>query len=99
MPSLDDFERAIKANESVTDATPIKEGITLIYNKLKSACTAKGLEPMDTIGKPFDADIMESITSIPAPTEDMKGKVIDEVEKGYKLNDKVIRFAKVVVGN
>ncbi|MES2515474.1 MAG: nucleotide exchange factor GrpE [Bacteroidota bacterium] len=98
MPTIDDFERAIKANEHVTEAEPIKEGISLIYNKFKSACTAKGLEAMDTIGKPFNADYMESITSIPAPTDDMKGKVIDEVEKGYKLGDKVIRFAKVVVG-
>ncbi len=99
MPSIDDFERAIKANETVTEVEPIKEGISLIYHKLKLACTAKGLEPMDTIGKPFNADYMESITSIPSPSEDMKGKVIDEVEKGYKLGDKVIRFAKVVVGS
>jgi molecular chaperone GrpE len=98
MPTIDDFERAIKANENVIDAEPIKEGISLIYNKFKAACTAKGLEAMDTIGKPFNADYMESITSIPAPTDDMKGKVVDEVEKGYKLGDKVIRFAKVVVG-
>lgn len=99
IPSIDDFERAIKANENVTDATPIKEGISLIYHKLRLACTAKGLEPMETIGKPFDADFMESITSIPAPSDDLKGKVVDEVEKGYKLGDKVIRFAKVVVGS
>jgi len=99
MPTIDDFERAIKANETVTEIEPIKEGISLIYHKLKVACTAKGLEAMDSIGKPFDADFMESITSIPAPSEDMKGKVIDEVEKGYKLGDKVIRFAKVVVGS
>jgi molecular chaperone GrpE len=99
MPTIDDFERAIKANESVNEIEPIKEGISLIYHKLKVACNAKGLEAMDSIGKPFDADFMESITSIPAPTDDLKGKVIDEVEKGYKLGDKVIRFAKVVVGN
>lgn len=99
MPTIDDFERAIKANEIVTEVEPIKEGVSLIYHKLKVACTAKGLEPMDTIGKAFNADYMESITSIPAPSEDMKGKVIDEVEKGYKLGDKVIRFAKVVVGS
>jgi molecular chaperone GrpE len=85
MPTIDDFERAIKANETVTEVEPIKEGVSLIYHKLKVACTAKGLEPMDTIGKAFNADYMESITSIPAPSEDMKGKVIDEVEKGYKL--------------
>lgn len=99
IPTIDDFERAIKANESVDDINAIKEGITLIYNKLKHSCVSKGLEPMDSIGKAFDADIMEAITHIPAPSEDMKGKVIDEVEKGYKLGDKVIRFAKVVVGN
>ena len=98
IPTIDDFERAIKANENVTDATPIKEGITLIYNKLKNTCTSKGLEAMDIVGKPFDADIMEAITHIPAPSDDMKGKVIDDIEKGYKLGDKVIRFAKVVIG-
>jgi molecular chaperone GrpE len=99
LPTIDDFERAMKANETVSEVEPIKEGIQLIYHKLKSTCTAKGLEPMDCTGKPFDADIMEAITHIPAPSEDMKGKVVDEVEKGYKLGDKVIRFAKVVVGN
>lgn len=99
IPTIDDFERAIKLNEGVTEAEPIKEGMVLIYNKLKSSCTAKGLEAMESIGKPFDADLMESITNIPAPSEDMKGKVVDEVEKGYKLGDKVIRFAKVVVGS
>ena len=98
IPTVDDFERAIKANETVEDAAPIKEGMILIYQKLKAAYTSKGLEAMDTIGKPFNADFMESITSIPAPSDDLKGKVIDEVEKGYKLGDKVIRFAKVVVG-
>ncbi|MBC7694509.1 MAG: nucleotide exchange factor GrpE [Burkholderiales bacterium] len=99
IPSIDDFERAMKANENVGEVEPIKEGISLIYHKLKLACTQKGLEPIESIGKPFNVDYMESITNIPAPTDDMKGKVIDEVEKGYKLGDKVIRFAKVVVGS
>lgn len=99
LPTIDDFERAIKANEQVTDIEAIKEGISLIYNKFKSACLIKGLEPMDSVGKHFDADVMEAITHIPSPSDDMKGKVIDDVEKGYKLGDKVIRFAKVVVGN
>lgn len=98
IPTIDDFERAIKANELVTEAEPIKEGMILIFNKFKHTCTTKGLEAMDSIGKPFNADIMEAITHIPSPTEDMKGKVIDDVEKGYKLGDKVIRFAKVVIG-
>lgn len=99
IPTIDDFERAIKANENVSEVEPIKEGMVLIYNKFKSACTSKGLESMDSINKAFDADLMEAITHIPSPSEDMKGKVIDEIEKGYKLGEKVIRFAKVVVGN
>lgn len=99
IPTIDDFERAIKANETVTEVEPIKEGMALIYHKLKSACVSKGLEAMESINKPFDADLMEAITHIPSPSDDMKGKVVDEIEKGYKLGDKVIRFAKVVVGN
>lgn len=99
IPSIDDFERAIKANELISDAQPIKEGMALIYNKLKSTCISKGLEQMEVAGKPFDPDIMEAIAHIPAPSDDLKGKVVDDVEKGYKLGDKVIRFAKVVVGN
>ncbi len=99
IPTIDDFERAIKANETVEDATPIKEGMILIYNKLLASCTSKGLEAMHSVGVAFNSDVMEAITHIPAPSDDMKGKVVDDVEKGYKLGDKVIRFAKVVVGN
>lgn len=99
IPTIDDFERAIKANETVADVESIKEGMVLIYNKFKSACVSKGLEAMDSLNKPFDADVMEAITHIPSPNDEMKGKVIDEIEKGYKLGEKVIRFAKVVVGN
>ena len=99
IPTIDDFERAIKANETITDAEPIKEGMKLIYNKLISTSKSKGLEQMEVAGQPFDADIMEAIAHIPAPTDDLKGKVVDDVEKGYKLGEKVIRFAKVVVGN
>lgn len=95
---LDDFERADKAMEKATEVKPVKEGIELVHHKLKSLLAQKGLVPMDAKGKTFDADIHESITSIPAPSEDLKGKVMDEVEKGYLLNDKVIRFAKVIVG-
>lgn len=97
LPIIDDFERAIKANENVDDAASIKEGIALIYNKLKSSTQQKGLTAFDSIGTTFDSDIMEAITHIPAADESQKGKVIDEVEKGYKLGDKVIRFAKVVI--
>ena len=82
-----------------SDVEAIKAGINLIYSKLKSTTESKGLKPMDATGKPFDADLHDAITNIPAPSPDLKGKVIDEVEKGYFLNDKVIRHAKVVVGN
>jgi molecular chaperone GrpE len=99
LPVIDDFERAIKANEAITDATPIKEGILLIYNKLKNSTQLKGLTALESIGQDFNADTMEAITHIPATDESQKGKVVDEVEKGYKLGDKVIRYAKVVVAN
>ncbi len=99
LPVIDDFERAIKANEAITDATPIKEGISLIYNKLKNSTQLKGLTAFDSIGQDFNADTMEAITHIPATDESQKGKVVDEVEKGYKLGEKVIRYAKVVVAN
>ncbi len=99
IPTIDDFERAIKANETVMEVEPIKEGMKLIYNKLMSTAKSKGLEQMNLVGQAFDADLMEAIAHIPAPEEGLKGKVIDDVEKGYKLGEKVIRFAKVVVGN
>ena len=99
LPVIDDFERAIKANESVNDANPIKEGIALIYNKLKNTTQSKGLTSYDSIGQEFNADTMEAITHIPATDESQKGKVVDEIEKGYKLGEKVIRYAKVVVAN
>ncbi|MBP7808470.1 MAG: nucleotide exchange factor GrpE [Bacteroidia bacterium] len=99
LPVIDDFERAIKANEVVTDPAPIKEGIALIYNKLKNSTQLKGLTAFESIGQDFNADTMEAITHIPATDENQKGKVVDEVEKGYKLGDKVIRYAKVVVAN
>lgn len=99
LPVMDDFERALKSMNEASDVEALKVGVDLIYNKLKSTVTAKGLKPMESIGTVFDADIHEAITQIPAPSSDMKGKVVDEVEKGYYLNDKVIRFAKVVVGS
>jgi molecular chaperone GrpE len=97
LPVIDDFERAIRANEEVTDATPVKEGVMLIYNKLKHNIQQKGLVAFNSLGEDFDADIMEAVAHIPATDESQRGKVIDELEKGYKLGDKVIRFAKVVV--
>ena len=99
LPVLDDFERALKSIETTTDVASVKEGINLVHSKLKSILAQKGLKEMESIGTIFDADIHEAITNIPAPSDDMKGKVVDEVEKGYFLNEKVIRFAKVVVGS
>jgi molecular chaperone GrpE len=98
LPVLDDFERALRSMDTVTDVVPVKEGVALIQHKLKNILTQKGLKEMQSIGTTFDPDLHEAITSIPAPTDDMKGKVVDEMEKGYELNDKVVRFAKVIVG-
>ncbi len=97
LPVIDDFERAIKANENVTEVTAIKDGINLIYHKLKNSTQQKGLVSFESIGQDFNSDIMEAITNIPATDDSQKGKVIDEIEKGYKLGDKVIRFAKVII--
>jgi molecular chaperone GrpE len=96
---LDDFDRANKAAESAVEVGPIKEGVQLVHLKLKNLLAQKGLKEMESINTPFDTDLHEAITKIPAPNEELKGKVIDELEKGYTLNDKVIRFAKVVVGS
>lgn len=96
LPVVDDFERAMKANESATDVKAINEGVQLIYHKMQTIFNQKGLEAMACIGKDFDSDTMEAITKIPHP--ELKGKVVDEIEKGYLLGGKVIRFAKVIVG-
>jgi molecular chaperone GrpE len=98
LPILDDFDRAVKANETVEDLAVVKEGFVLIHQKFYKKLESKGLMPVIAIGKPFDTDFHEAITQIPAPTSDMVGKVVDELEKGYCLNDKVIRFSKVVIG-
>jgi len=98
LPVLDDFDRAIAAMEKNGLTGVDVDGIKLIYNKLLGILTKKGLEPMTTKGQPFDTDFHEALTTIPAPEEELKGKVIDEIEKGYLLGGKVIRFARVVVG-
>jgi len=95
---LDDSERAQKQLETAQDVTAIKEGVLLVFNKLRNVLQARGLKPMESIGRDFNPDIHEAITEVPAPQENLKGKVLDEVQKGYYLNDKIIRFAKVVVG-
>ncbi len=99
LPVLDDFERAIKFNDTTTDIKLVNEGVNLIYNKFNNTLSQKGITPMESVGKVFNVDEHEAITNIPAPSEDLKGKVVEEVEKGYLLNGKVIRFAKVIVGN
>lgn len=96
LPVLDDFDRA-KKNADAGNET-FSEGVQLVYNKLFATLDQKGLKAMESTGSDFDPEFHEAITDIPAPTEDLKGKVIDTVEKGYVLNDKIIRHAKVVVG-
>ena len=99
LPILDDFDRAAKHREDVKDTDELQKGFDLIHSKLLGVLEQKGLKSMDSsIGKDFDTDFHEAITQIPAPSDDMKGRVIDETEKGYLLNDKVIRYAKVVGG-
>jgi molecular chaperone GrpE len=95
---LDDVERAEKQITSSDDFDSQKEGVQLVFNKIKSTVYSKGIKPMDSVQQEFDVEKHEAITEIPAPSEDLVGKVIDEVQKGYLLNDKIIRFAKVVVG-
>ena len=96
---LDDCDRAEKQLQTSNDIAQIKEGIQLIFNKLRNKLQSKGVKAMESLHKDFDVEQHEAITEIPAPTKDLKGKVIDDVQKGYYLNDKLIRFAKVVVGN
>jgi molecular chaperone GrpE len=98
IPVIDDFDRAILYNETADDLNSVKEGFNLIFNKFKSTLELKGLKAMDAQGEAFDSEIHEAIANVPAPSRKMKGKVIEAVEKGYYLNDKVIRYAKVVVG-
>jgi len=96
LPAVDDFSRAIRlANDS---EEKIPEGVILIYNKLFKALEQQGIKEMETTGQDFDPELHEALTKIPAPSEELKGKVIDTIEKGYYLNDKIIRYAKVVIG-
>ena len=98
LPVLDDFERAAAAGEG-QDVEQLREGYQLIGQKMRGILEARGVQRMEAKGAEFDTDLHEAITQIPAPSEDLKGKVVDVVEPGYKLHDSVLRFAKVVVGN
>jgi len=99
LPVLDDFDRAMTAMAVTDQIEAVKEGIQLIHAKMKAVFIAKGLQEIKSIGENFNTDFHEAITSIPSPSEDMKNKVVDEIQKGYMLHDKVIRFSKVVTGN
>jgi molecular chaperone GrpE len=98
LPIADDFERAKKAAEAENATETFSEGVSLVYNKFVSTLENKGLKIMDSTGEVFDVEKHEAITEIPAPTPEMVGKIIDTVERGYYLHDKIIRYAKVVVG-
>lgn len=98
LPIVDDFERGLKATKDADNADSVREGMELIYNKLIKYLEANGVKAMDSTGKDFDPELHEAIASIPAPSEDLKGKVIDTTQTGYTINDKVLRHAKVAVG-
>ena len=98
LPVIDDFERAMHSIEEGLNFEATKEGILLIYNKFNDFNKQNGISEIDALGKVFDTDLHEALTKIPAPSEQLKGKILQLIQKGYYLNDKVIRFAKVVVG-
>ena len=98
LPVLDDFDRAQGLSEEQKATPAFQEGIQLVYQKLNNVLKQKGLEVMESTGLPFDPELHEALTEIPAPTEDLKGKVVDTIEKGYSLKGKIIRHAKVVTG-
>ena len=98
LPVIDDFERAIKTMETAKDVKAVKEGVELIYNKVMAVMAQNGVKVIETKDQPLDTDYHEAIAVIPAPSEEQKGKILDCVQTGYTLNDKVIRHAKVVVG-
>lgn len=97
LPILDDLERAMKAGDAHEEVQAMREGIELIYQKFLKILSQQGVQVIETAGQPFDTDFHEAIALVPAPAEDQKGKILDCVQTGYKLNDKVIRHAKVVV--
>lgn len=99
LPVVDDFERAIESNKEISDPEVLREGFSLIYNKLKGILEAEGVKEMKSNGEVFDVEYHEAITNIPAPEKSLVGKVVDTTEKGYFLNDNVLRYAKVVVGS
>jgi molecular chaperone GrpE len=98
LPVMDDFERGMKTINNASDITAIKQGIELIYNKFRDFLSQNGVREINAKNKEFNIDYHEAVTKIPATKKDLKGKVVDVIEKGYTLNDKVIRYSKVVIG-
>lgn len=98
LPAIDDLDRAIRIADADDNEEIVPEGIRLVYNKLLKSLEQQGVKPMETTGADFDPELHEALTKIPAPTEDLKGKIIDTIERGYYLNDKIVRYAKVVIG-
>lgn len=98
IPVIDDLERALVAFADVEDENPLKQGVLLIYNKFQEFLKQNGIKEIEAKEQDFDTDLHEALTKIPAPTDELKGKVVDVVQKGYMLHEKVIRFAKVVIG-
>ena len=98
LPVMDDIERAIISMDTATEIEPVKEGIRLIYTKFKGILTQQGLKEIESNHMEFNTDLHEAITKVPAPDQELKGKVLEVIQKGYYLNDKVIRFAKVIIG-
>lgn len=98
LPVMDNFERALSSMENAKDVPALREGVELIYSNFKDFLAQNGVKEMECLHTDFDGDLQEAVTKIPAPTEELKGKVVDCIQKGYMMNDKVIRFPKVVVG-
>ncbi len=98
LPVVDNFERGLKAMEQSQDLASLKEGVLHIYNNFKDFMQQQGIKEINTMNEPFNIDLHEAVTTIPAPNEELKGKIVDVIEKGYTLHDKVIRYSKVVIG-
>lgn len=98
LPIVDDFERGLEATKNADNADAVRQGMELIYNKLVKYLADNGVKPMESTGASFDPDLHEAIATIPAPSDDLKGKVVDTTQRGYMINDKVLRHAKVAVG-
>ena len=98
LPVIDDFERALKAMDIATEVAPVEEGVDLIYKRFSDFVKNNGVKEIEAMEQELDTDLHEAITKIPAPVDELKGKVVDVIQKGYTLNDKVIRYAKVVIG-